>query len=75
MTKHDEKNGLGKSLKIQPHSYKCGKVQGNEFQHSQVNYHFESWNLMGVLNIGIRFQISNLIEIEPSLNHWKAIEK
>jgi hypothetical protein len=24
-----KENGLGKWLKIQPHSYKCGRMQGN----------------------------------------------
>ncbi len=36
---------VGMCATIQTHSHKCVKMQENEFQYSQMDFHFESWEV------------------------------
>jgi hypothetical protein len=41
----------------------------SKYQHSQMNSHFGNWSLVA------SFGKKNLFQIEPFLEHWKALEK
>ncbi len=43
--KHDKGSEVGMSFMIQTHFHKCVRMQENEFQYSQMDFHFESWEV------------------------------
>jgi hypothetical protein len=40
--RNEKGSNLGECHKTQVHSNECENVQGREFQHSQVDFHFEN---------------------------------
>jgi hypothetical protein len=73
--KHDKGSEVGMCPMIQTHSHKCVRMQDNEFQYSQMDFHFESWEVhLMSQNFGIMFVGSNLVGIKPFFKHWKCFK-
>ncbi len=59
---------LRECLKTQTLSHKCGRLQGNESQHSQEDFPFGNWNPISVLNLWDKVWGINFVQSGPFLD-------